>query len=136
MKKILTTTAIIAALTLTGCGETDTTDQADKTEQAQSTAADVQEKLNVFFDDCEWEKQSEDTTPVLYPCETNELFMATGEGAEVKVTTESVAKDVSRPVYATMTDTYSVYSTDKGTVNKAWDALGADPEAKPTQVAK
>lgn len=136
MKKILTTTAIIAALTLTGCGETDTTDQADKTEQAQSTAADVQEKLNVFFDDCAWEKQSEDTTPVLYSCESNELFMATGEGAEVKVTTESVAKDVSHPVYATMTDTYSVYSTDKGTVNKAWDALGADPDAKPTQVAK
>ena len=136
MKKILTTTTIIAALTLTGCGETDTTDQADKTEQAQSTAADVQEKLNVFFDDCAWEKQSEDTTPVLYSCETNELFMATGEGAEVKVITESVAKDVSHPVYATMTDTYSVYSTDKGTVNKAWDALGSDPEAKPTQVAK
>ena len=136
MKKILTTTAIIAALAPTGCGETDTTDQADKTEQAQSTAADVQEKLNVFFDDCAWEKQSEDTTPVLYSCETNELFMATGEGAEVKVITESVAKDVSHPVYATMTDTYSVYSTDKGTVNKAWDALGADPEAKPTQVAK
>ena len=136
MKKILTTTAIIAALTLTGCGETDTTDQADKTEQAQSTAADVQEKLNVFFDDCAWEKQSEDTTPVLYSCETNELFMATGEGAEVKVTTESVAKDVSHPVYATMTDTYSVYSTDKGTVNKAWDALGADADAKPTQVGK
>ena len=136
MKKILTTTTIIAAIALTGCGETDTTNQADNTEQAQATAADVQDKLNVFFDDCEWEKQSEDTTPVLYSCENNELFMATGKGAEVKVTTESVAKDVSHPVYATMTDTFSVYSTDKGTVNKAWDALGADADAKPTQVGK
>lgn len=130
----IATAAITATLILTGCSDPAQDDNSVK--DAESHATEVQEKLNVFFDDCAWEKQSEDTTPVLYSCESNELFMATGEGAEVKVTTESVAKDVSHPVYATMTDTYSVYSTDKGTVNKAWDALGADPEAKPTQVAK
>ena len=130
----IATAAITATLILTGCSDPAQDDNSVK--DAESHATEVQEQLNVFFDDCAWEKQSEDTTPALYSCETNELFMATGKGAEVKVTTESVAKDVSHPVYATMTDTYSVYSTDKGTVNKAWDALGADPEAKPTQVAK
>lgn len=137
MKKILTTTAIIAAFALTGCGETDTATADDNSiEQAQSTAADVQDKLNVFFDGCEWEEHDTTDTPVLYSCESEDVFMLAGEGAEVKVMTESVAKDVSHPVYATMTDTYSVYSTDKGTTNKAWDALGADPDAKPTTVGK
>lgn len=137
MKKLLTVTAIAAAFALTGCGvdaEATDTNTAANTEGAQATAADVQEKLNVFFDSCDWKDHGTDKNPIMYSCESEEVFMLAGDKTSVKVTTGSIAEELEVPVYATITDTYSVYSDNQGKVNQAWDALGADPEAKPHEV--
>ncbi|MGJ5724870.1 hypothetical protein ACSBQT_10870 [Brevibacterium sp. H602] len=145
MKKTLTITAVAAALALTGCGSDDTSNEADTapetteadtsgTEEAEATAADVQKKLDVFFDSCDWQDHGTDSTPIMYSCESEELFILAGDKSEVKVTTQSVADKIESPVFATITDTYSVYAADKGKINQAWDVLGADPDAKPHEV--
>lgn len=134
MRKITSITFALA-LVLTGCGgESDTTDAAAKTEEAQATATDVQEKLNTFFESCDWQDHGTDNNPIMYSCESEEVFMLAGDKTSVKVTTESIAEKLEVPVYATITDAYSVYSDDQGKINQAWDALGADPEAKPHEV--
>lgn len=135
MRKTLTTLAAVTALLLTGCGgESEATDTAATTEEAQATATDVQEKLNVFFESCDWQDHGTDENPIMYSCESEEVFMLAGDKTSVKVTTESIAEKLEVPVYATITDTYSVYSDNQGKINQAWDALGADPEAKPHKV--
>lgn len=146
MKKSITAIAL-AALSLAGCGGTDdsSTDDANSPEtaaetatsgvaEAKATAGNVQEALDVVFESCDWQDQGTDTTPITHSCESEELFILTGDSSEVKVITKAVADEIEVPVYATITNTYSVYGADQGKINQAWDVLGADPDAKPHEV--
>lgn len=161
MKLKLTTTAVAAALLMTGCGgadetsteadtapsETTKSDSTDPeatkttdpavadTEQAEATADELKKKLDVVFEGCDWQQHGEEgTTPLMFACEDHDILFMTGDKSEVKVTTQTIADDMDTPTYASITDTYSVYSYDQGAVNMAWDVLGADSEATPHEV--
>lgn len=158
MKLSLATTAVAVALLMTGCvgadeagteADTAPADSAESetaepaatesdttgTEQAEATAEDVKKKLDVVFEGCDWQEHGEEgKTPLMFACEENDILFMTGGKSEVKVTTQSIADDMDTPTYASITDTYSVYSYDQGAVNMAWDALGADSDGTPHEV--
>lgn len=161
MKLTLTTIAVAAALLMTGCGgadeagteadtapgettesdtnETETVETTESdtsdTEQAEATADDLKKKLDVVFEGCDWQQHGDEgKTPLMFACEDHDILFMTGNKSEVKVTTQTIADDMDTPTYASITDTYSVYSYDQGAVNMAWDVLGADSEATPHEV--
>lgn len=159
MKLTLTTIAVATALLMTGCGGADetsaeanstpaattepeaaeTTEPAEPdtagTEQAEATADELKKKLDVVFEGCDWQQHGEEgKTPLMFGCEDHDILFMTGDKSEVKVTTQTIADDMDTPTYASITDTYSVYSYDQGAVNMAWDVLGADSEATPHEV--
>ena len=76
--------------------------------------------------DCEW-KQRDATEGIVRIdiCESSELMLATGDGAGVWA--KSVGSDLGEG-WAVVGEDYAVVSPDHGTVNRAYDLLGADGE--------
>lgn len=108
---------------------------ADEAGVSTERAQQIQSELDVMFDDCAWQ-DSESGGIVMSVCAEKEIGIIVGPGeSSVQGILDAMGEEAHGGGYfyadSTPGSTVAVWGTDTGTVNMAWDAMGAP--GTPTQ---
>lgn len=101
-----------------------TEEPAPEKKSVTAQAEDVQDALAVWYDDCVWDTTESDGL-VMSNCVEHEVGIIVGPGeGTVQGILDAIGEESASGGYFIDGGT-AVWATDMGTVNKAWDAMGA-----------
>lgn len=107
-----------------------TEEPAPEKKSGTAQAEEVQDALAVWYDDCTWDTTESDGL-VTSNCAEHEIGIIVGPGEDtVQSILDSIGEESIGGGYF-VEGGVAVWATDMGTVNKAWDAMGAP--GTPTQ---
>lgn len=99
-------------------------------EQRMEILKATQKDLDVWFDGCDWQDEYVGDAYAMGACEEGPIAVVVGPGDS---SVQSVIDEIGEGQYAggyVIHDGVALWSPDKGKVNRAWDALGAEGTVK------
>jgi len=111
--------------------ESEETTEEEPTEEPDTTSVEtIQGNLDTWFEGCDWQTTENDGI-TMSSCEKHEIGIIVGPGdSSVQGILDAMGEETTTGGYF-VEDGVAVWSTDMGTVNMAWDALGTP--GTPTQ---